>query len=609
MTRAGWELVTPRVARRRGAPETDLQRVMAGVLDTGPSSYVSHTSRGRPLGSSRVRPLPAAGHRRPGRSAVPVGPGNDPSTTPSARSVLNGARRHPGRASSAHGPRAVRHRSSAASRASARCRLDASSLLRCLPPSRAGDAPRAGTHGHDLDARAAGSARRRLRPTVQLPGGAVRVSARPAGVATASSTDRLGGRHGLVWPRRLPRIATCPSSSRSTRSASTRRSWTRRPTRPAKRHCAAPGSSSFDSRSIRSGIVRKTSSRSSPTVDVGPVAFSPPDRSGLGSGCRADRSQPSSGLIRSGLGSGCWDDRIPAQILGSRATAPFSAAGWRGRRGRGPRTAVTRWPVATCRNSLGPWAFEPGPSTPVIRNWAAGKRWPSMPMNGIVPPSPSARAGAPKAARRRRPPMRVASHGAVGGASQPASRLDTVERDVRAVGRVGGRASRRARPAARRRRRSGGRRNDSASVGHGRRTLPAVADRRKPVGADDRERGLARSGPSSCVDRVGRAIGPRCAPRRTGQARPSGSPSVDGGGGRAPRLHGRLGGDVDVGARAPDARRCRCPRSGRGAGAGRGSDDGTTPPASPECTPSVSTRPRRRPPTRPRSEVVIHSRS
>ena len=44
MTGAGWELVTPRVARRRGTPETDLQRVMAGVLDTGPSSYVSHTS-------------------------------------------------------------------------------------------------------------------------------------------------------------------------------------------------------------------------------------------------------------------------------------------------------------------------------------------------------------------------------------------------------------------------------------------------------------------------------------------------------------------------------------------------------------------------------------
>ena len=58
--------------------------------------------------------------------------------------------------------------------------------------------------------------------------------------------------------------------------------------------------------------------------------------------------------------------------------------------------AVSFLPVGMCRNSFGPWALEPGPSTPVIRNWAFGKRAPSMPMKGIEPPSPMKTAGLPK---------------------------------------------------------------------------------------------------------------------------------------------------------------------------------------------------------------------
>ncbi len=47
------------------------------------------------------------------------------------------------------------------------------------------------------------------------------------------------------------------------------------------------------------------------------------------------------------------------------------------------RSAVGRW-----RYSSGPWALLSGPSTPVITNWASGNRSPSMPMNGMDPPSP-----------------------------------------------------------------------------------------------------------------------------------------------------------------------------------------------------------------------------
>src|SRR5271169_3219950 len=55
--------------------------------------------------------------------------------------------------------------------------------------------------------------------------------------------------------------------------------------------------------------------------------------------------------------------------------------------------AVSFFAYGTCRNSFGPCAFACGPSTPVMRNCASGKCFPSMAMNGIVPPSPAAAEG------------------------------------------------------------------------------------------------------------------------------------------------------------------------------------------------------------------------
>src|SRR5262249_4041253 len=57
---------------------------------------------------------------------------------------------------------------------------------------------------------------------------------------------------------------------------------------------------------------------------------------------------------------------------------------------------VNLFAVGRCRNSFGPCAFDSGPSTPVITNWAFGNLRPSMPMNGIVPPSPIEAADLPK---------------------------------------------------------------------------------------------------------------------------------------------------------------------------------------------------------------------
>src|SRR5690606_39560994 len=39
-------------------------------------------------------------------------------------------------------------------------------------------------------------------------------------------------------------------------------------------------------------------------------------------------------------------------------------------------------------NSLGPWALDCGPRTPVTMNCACGKRSPSMERNGMPPPPP-----------------------------------------------------------------------------------------------------------------------------------------------------------------------------------------------------------------------------
>src|SRR2546428_12515448 len=70
------------------------------------------------------------------------------------------------------------------------------------------------------------------------------------------------------------------------------------------------------------------------------------------------------------------------------------------------------------RNSFVPWALLGGPRTPVIRSCAFGKRSPSIPMNGIDPPSPHVAAGLLKNAFDARS-TESASHFAVFGASHP----------------------------------------------------------------------------------------------------------------------------------------------------------------------------------------------
>ena len=87
-------------------------------------------------------------------------------------------------------------------------------------------------------------------------------------------------------------------------------------------------------------------------------------------------------------------------LLRDVSCSPADAAA-RGRAGAGRSAAVRRRAVGRWRNSFGPWALLPGPSTPVMTNWASGNIAPSMPMNGIVPPSPNGRAGRPNVGLRR----------------------------------------------------------------------------------------------------------------------------------------------------------------------------------------------------------------
>jgi hypothetical protein len=77
-----------------------------------------------------------------------------------------------------------------------------------------------------------------------------------------------------------------------------------------------------------------------------------------------------------------------------------------------------------CRNSFGPCAFECGPSTPVIMNCAPGNFSPSMPMNGMVPPSPMYIAGAPKNSCEAWS-IACSSQGASAGAFQPVEDFST----------------------------------------------------------------------------------------------------------------------------------------------------------------------------------------
>src|SRR5471032_1772687 len=76
--------------------------------------------------------------------------------------------------------------------------------------------------------------------------------------------------------------------------------------------------------------------------------------------------------------------------------------------------------MGICRNSLGPWALECGPNTPVTTNWVLGNFAPSMAIKGIEPPSPAKATGWPNAAWLALSSA-DASQGAVAGAFQPLS--------------------------------------------------------------------------------------------------------------------------------------------------------------------------------------------
>src|ERR1700728_2556248 len=82
--------------------------------------------------------------------------------------------------------------------------------------------------------------------------------------------------------------------------------------------------------------------------------------------------------------------------------------------------AETFLPVGMCKNSLGPWALECGPSTPVTTNCVLGNFLPSIAMKGIEPPSPMKAGGLPKCALLALSSA-LASQGESAGAFQPVS--------------------------------------------------------------------------------------------------------------------------------------------------------------------------------------------
>ena len=135
--------------------------------------------------------------------------------------------------------------------------------------------------------------------------------------------------------------------------------------------------------------------------------------------------------------------------------------------------AVTLRAVGRCRNSFGPWAFDSGPSTPVIRNCASGYRSPSIDINGMPPPIPMPPAGLPKwlmeAAVRA-----SASHGSVTGAFHPFPPLVAVTVTVAFDGGSALSTSI-SNLAASPQSTVGGNRNESPRVVKGRKTLPASA--------------------------------------------------------------------------------------------------------------------------------------
>src|SRR5690348_958484 len=82
--------------------------------------------------------------------------------------------------------------------------------------------------------------------------------------------------------------------------------------------------------------------------------------------------------------------------------------------------AATFLAVGMCKNSLGPWALECGPSTPVTTNCVLGNFLPNIAINGMEPPSPMKATGLPKAALLALFNA-AASQGDSAGAFQPVS--------------------------------------------------------------------------------------------------------------------------------------------------------------------------------------------
>ena len=129
---------------------------------------------------------------------------------------------------------------------------------------------------------------------------------------------------------------------------------------------------------------------------------------------------------------------------------------------------------------VGPWALLPGTRAPVTTNWAVGKRSPSMPMNGIVPPSPNVRAGWPNAAVDASSRAVVAT-GRTAGRSSPAP----TRRRSGPWRRSAGRRGRHARsPPGRRRGRTSAAGGSSASASSTAAARCPPARRGEPVGAD-----------------------------------------------------------------------------------------------------------------------------
>src|SRR6185437_2553087 len=141
-------------------------------------------------------------------------------------------------------------------------------------------------------------------------------------------------------------------------------------------------------------------------------------------------------------------------------------------------TIDTRLPVGMCRNSFGPCALECGPSTPVIKNCACGNFSPSIPMKGMLPPSPMYAGGAPKAICEASATA-FSSHGESCGAFQPLEAFSSFSSTWQPQG--GSLSSNcLTNSPARTPSSVGGRRSESFTAVNGRNTLPALESGGRP---------------------------------------------------------------------------------------------------------------------------------